>query len=1182
MIRNIYTVILAIMLAFAGVLLPCIVHAQQIGGDSDLHKTGLREMTPEQVDTFKKTHPRVIKVKLNKLGAERVKGQTKQKKVVGRLAVSSVATPSYVPDGQDLVTTIGAATETTLTVQTSAVGALKAQTLGAGTSEPVAALPSSVDNSTLKYFPPIRSQGSLGSCASFAEAYYTMTYMLAKARDWDAKAGGDQYRLSPRWTYNMDNFGTDGGSYGEDAFEIGVKHGVATWAEFPYNSTDYRSWPLTATIWRNAIDRRFDTIGYVNATNTDAGITQTKQMLVNGYILNFSTSINSWQYKAIANDPSTTADDAFVGKNCAYWVNGTNGSHRMTVVGYNDDIWVDINANGIVDAGEKGAFRIANSWGTGWQNAGFTWLAYDALKGVSAVSGAPSTGRNMAWRGAYVSWITARASYTPTFVVEFTINHAQRNQMAVMLGTSDYGQDVPSVTWHPFTPNYVGGAYAFDGTTTAVDGTFVLDASDIAPAVGVSKFFYLGLIDNNTDGKMATLRSCKLINVRDGNKVTVALDTPLVTDKSAYTYSIINNNTVISTPAENGFVKGPAFAVTGTASTDGQVKRYELWYAPVDNPQAMTLIASSTIPVQAGTLGHWNTSACQDGEYVLTLKNIDINNNEYKVTRHVIVDNVDDPPAFPARMYAYATIGQTLQHKIEAINGDDPATAWGKLTYALSNLPPGATFDPATQIINWTPTDALKGTYDVLVTVQDDQYTVQAKLLLGTLSIKESPVSVNPGSQESPVISGNNMAWQDNRSGSADIYTYDLLTQQETPMPFNGELHQNPVIDGSKMVWRNCCGSLYAYDLLTRQNALITTTAKPGFPASIGGDKVVWTDTRSSGGDVYMYDLATKQETRITANGLVQAEPQIHGEKIVWADTRNNNFDIYMYDLTAKQETQITSDSAKQYNPRIYGNKIIWQDNANGVEDIHVYDLTTKKETQVTTGGSNFRMYGDRIVWYEYLNSNYDIYMYDAAAKQKLRVTTDASQQYWPAIYANKIAWIKREQKDHYGSINNDIYMSELTFSPRLVSVSPSAVYANGVVTIDGSNFGDVQLASQVEFYPGVNATVTAWSDSKITCQAPAGVQDGPVQVVTAGGRSNSIQVTINNNPVVYGDVSGDSRVTMNDAVLVSRYGVGLITLTPTQLDRADVNGDSRATIIDAQMIMRHAVGLIAKFPVEL
>ncbi len=44
--------------------------------------------------------------------------------------------------------------------------------------------------------------------------------------------------------------------------------------------------------------------------------------------------------------------------------------------GYDDNIWVDINSNGTVDSGEKGAFRIANSWGTGWGEGGYGWLPY--------------------------------------------------------------------------------------------------------------------------------------------------------------------------------------------------------------------------------------------------------------------------------------------------------------------------------------------------------------------------------------------------------------------------------------------------------------------------------------------------------------------------------------------------------------------------------------------------------------------------------------------------------------------------------------------------------------------------------------------------------------------------------------------------------------------------------------
>ena len=278
---------------------------------------------------------------------------------------------------------------------------------------PAADVPQAVDNSQLKYFPPIRSQGSLPTCGSFNGTYYAMTYMWALANDLDAKDGGDDFRLSPKWNNNMLNGGTNSGTWYYWCYDIGIKHGTATWAEFPYDS-DYREWCLVPSTWYDAIFRRFNDYGYVNSTNTDTGIAQVKQLLLNGYVLNFPTYIYSWQWTTIQDDPATADDDALVGKSIAFWVNGTSGYHAMTVVGYNDDIWTDINGNGTVDSGEKGAFRIANSWGTGWKEAGFSWMAYDALKANSSVAGAPSAGRIDGWSPARAHWVTARANYSPS------------------------------------------------------------------------------------------------------------------------------------------------------------------------------------------------------------------------------------------------------------------------------------------------------------------------------------------------------------------------------------------------------------------------------------------------------------------------------------------------------------------------------------------------------------------------------------------------------------------------------------------------------------------------------------------------------------------------------------------------------------------------------------------------
>ncbi len=63
----------------------------------------------------------------------------------------------------------------------------------------------------------------------------------------------------------------------------------------------------------------------------------------------------------------------------------------------------------------------------------------------------------------------------------------------------------------------------------------------------------------------------------------------------------------------------------------------------------------------------------------------------------------------------------------------------------------------------------------------------------------------------------------------------------------------------------------------------------------------------------------------------------------------------------------------------------------------------------------------------------------------------------------------------------------------------------------------------------------------------------------------------------VTGDVNGDGVVDAGDAVLVSRYDAGLVTLTSAQLKAGDVNGDGVVDAGDAVVISRYDAGFISK-----
>lgn len=486
-------------------LLGCAVGAW---GQTDPHATGLRPPTQAELAWEADHLAKTTAVYPNALGLQRIN--------------TARAAKGLAPVSASVAVPMGTESETT-----AAATSVRADLIG---------LPESVDNSTLPSFPPIRSQGGLGSCAAFSTTYYTMTHMTGLARGWNTKNDlVNTDKFSPKWTYNMINNGRDEGSWITTAFGVMLTNGCATWSEFSYDS-DFKAWCMTPAVWRNAINYRMDQTGTVTDLNTQTGLDNLKALLTNGYVLNYATYINSWQYMKSKDDPATPDDDAYVNKDVAYWVNGINGPHGMTVVGYNDNIWTDINNNGVVDAGEKGAFRIANSWGL-WKEAGFTWFAYDALKAVSAVTDGPSAGRQDGWWYNSAYWITARTSYTPKVVGQFTINTTKRGQAVLGLGTSDTSVTTPITNWSSDAISYDGGDFAFNGTATAVDGTFYFDFTDIVPLPGTLTRWYLRAYDSLA-GDSLTVKAFKIIDVEHGNVESAATNVPQAADASTvYAYT---------------------------------------------------------------------------------------------------------------------------------------------------------------------------------------------------------------------------------------------------------------------------------------------------------------------------------------------------------------------------------------------------------------------------------------------------------------------------------------------------------------------------------------------------------------------------------------------------------------------------------------------------------------------
>lgn len=362
------------------------------------------------------------------------------------------------------------------------------------------ALPRAVDNSVSPCFPPIFYQGDLNSCTSVAVTYYQLTYMTGRAQGWDQRNGGPALRFSPLWTFNLINDGNNRGTFQARAYAALAAHGAVTLQDMPYHSatapvTNFRRWPDDPNLWQRALAHRIEKFGTIQEANVVSLLRRLKQRLADGEVLTATTGIDGWNRRRVADNPHSRLDNPYVGELIATAVARTAAIHCVAIVGYNDDLWVDLNGNGEVDPGEKGALKIANSWGTVDWNRGFRWLHYSALYG-SGDAGEPDRQPALVANRAY--WMEVRPAYQPELVVQVDLPPMFRNEFSLSVGVGPAGASGPVASAPNFAFDFNGGRYGVGGRGVTQRIRTVLDLTQPArelPAAESAIFVRVARID---------------------------------------------------------------------------------------------------------------------------------------------------------------------------------------------------------------------------------------------------------------------------------------------------------------------------------------------------------------------------------------------------------------------------------------------------------------------------------------------------------------------------------------------------------------------------------------------------------------------------------------------------------------------------------------------------------------
>jgi len=260
-----------------------------------------------------------------------------------------------------------------------------------------------------------------------------------------------------------------------------------------------------------------------------------KALLDNGEVLSCSTPASKWRTTQIVENDEVPENSKFVGQDIISRCDGYEyGGHRIAIVGYNDNIWVDVNQNGIVEQGEKGAFKIANSWGTEYGNDGFVWFSYDSVNQVSSVKqgSAINLGRYRDCSLIDIVAMTPKEVDEPSnCYAEFTINSAAASSIKIDITAMD--ENGASFTYGvaPFKSSnmyYSVGAVSLDGTRKAADGTFVIDldnvVKDITPDTINDYTWNINFTDSTRDSKSLIIKDVKLLDTKNNKEYDSSLE----------------------------------------------------------------------------------------------------------------------------------------------------------------------------------------------------------------------------------------------------------------------------------------------------------------------------------------------------------------------------------------------------------------------------------------------------------------------------------------------------------------------------------------------------------------------------------------------------------------------------------------------------------------------------------
>lgn len=200
---------------------------------------------------------------------------------------------------------------------------------------------SSLPSSYMGYYTPIKDQGKCGSCWAFATIGNVEAAILKKT-------GGTTYDLSEQHLVSCNpwRWGCNGGGFAYDMLIPSMNYYPGAMLEscFPYTATDAKCSFCASPTWHPVDKWGYITNGH-NVPSVDA---------IKNAIYTYG-SVSVWIY-------ADRTFQAYTGGVYKTNMKRVTTNHGVILCGWDDS---------------KQAWRLKNSWGTGWGENGLMWIAYN-------------------------------------------------------------------------------------------------------------------------------------------------------------------------------------------------------------------------------------------------------------------------------------------------------------------------------------------------------------------------------------------------------------------------------------------------------------------------------------------------------------------------------------------------------------------------------------------------------------------------------------------------------------------------------------------------------------------------------------------------------------------------------------------------------------------------------------